>query len=707
MKTIYILLLTLALFFYFPSKAQSCTGLPSTPFVSVTGSGPYTLTAHTGTTTGLTYQWYASTMLSGPYAAILGSTGSTTTTPILTLPQYYVVGVTCTSSARTSYSCPVLVTIDTCLTPIISLSKSTPICASDTIIFSSSITDACYLYQWQDSLLGDITGATTPSLKIIPPTTATKTYRLKFTCPYGTTYSSWLTINPHTTCDTATITISKTIGCTGDTLHLSGTGISPCAALQWEDTLSGAITGATNATLNIAAPSTYNAYRLKSTCPLGKVSYSNWINFTPYACDTPLVSISATGGCSGDTLMLYATGVSPCATLQWEDSLSGTIAGATDSTIKIVAPGIHDSYRLKTTCSSGVIYYSGWLPYTPYTTCGDSVWAGDVNWDLTVDYLDLLDLGVAYGSTGTTRPGASISWVAQYAKNWTSYFPSTVNYKNADCDGNGVVNDDDTLAIYTNYSSVHSIGIIVPKYPKTTGLPDLYFDLSGLAPKAGDIITVPVKLGNASLPFPKIYGIATRIYIDGLTLTTPPGMDYSTSWVGTPKYKLSLTNNPNMNEVDGTYVRKDNNNTAGYGTIGLLTIQIPATTPDKTIMRFNFLSAKIIDKLGNELGSYNILSDSLMITTPLGINEQNASNYSKFYVYPNPSDGNIIIMSAGNNSKKIAVTVYDLLGGVLLRQPLNFTGNKSNLKIDVLTGTYILELRDEDGNVFRERINIH
>jgi hypothetical protein len=54
----------------------------------------------------------------------------------------------------------------------------------------------------------------------------------------------------------------------------------------------------------------------------------------------------------------------------------------------------------------------------------------------------------------------------------------------------------------------------------------------------------------------------------------------------------------------------------------------------------------------------------------------------------------------------MTVIVYDLLGRVVLQQPLTFSNGQSNLKINAPSGTYIVALQDEDGNHYRERINI-
>lgn len=673
-------------------------------FVSITGTNPYTLTAHLNGFTPLSKNWGERVVGTPLFVPLSGGADSIYNTAYITHTKYLSLMINC-SLGYYEHSCIIKLPPDPCDTPKISLSK-TPICSSDTVILTSSISGSCNLYQWQDSITGNIAGETAPTLKITPPVSTAKTYRVKITCPYGTTYSSWLKVSPITTCDTPVAFISKAIACPGDTVLARATGFSPCATIQWEDSLSGAIPGATNDSLTIIASTTRHNYRLKSICPLGKTTYSDWVSYTPYSCDTPVTTISATAGCSGDTLVLSATGIATCTKLEWEDSLSASVI-STDSSTYIVAPAIHNSYRLKTICASGSILYSDWMPFTPYTTCDDSVWAGDVNYDLTADYLDLLFLGVAYGSTGYARASSTISWVPQYAKNWPLFYPSAVNYKHADCDGNGIVNDDDTLAIYANYGSVHSSGIIVPEFDAIDGVPDLYFDISGLAPRAGDNITVPIKFGNAGIPVPVIYGLAIEVYINGIpTLTDPLILDYGSSWIGTPDQILRMTYSPGSNQIHGSYVRKDGNDTVGYGTVGLLKLQVPVTTPDKSVMRFNFLSAKVIDRSGNELHAYNIINKSIIISSPTAIIEKSDMPAPDYRVFPNPSSGSITIIRSNDPIGNCSVRMFDMLGRVVQAQDLHFKDHESILKADMPGGSYILQIKDTEGVIWHEHIVI-
>ena len=97
---------------------------------------------------------------------------------------------------------------------------------------------------------------------------------------------------------------------------------------------------------------------------------------------------------------------------------------------------------------------TGWQ-FAPCTVSSD-VWPGDANYDLVCDNLDILNIGVAFAESGPTRAGASNSWTAQPANDFGNWFSSAVNMKHADCDGNGTVDYNDTLAVNQELQSESS-----------------------------------------------------------------------------------------------------------------------------------------------------------------------------------------------------------------------------------------------------------
>jgi hypothetical protein len=210
------------------------------------------------------------------------------------------------------------------------------------------------------------------------------------------------------------------------------------------------------------------------------------------------------------------------------------------------------------------------IVYTTPSTIVDSVWPGDANSDNTANLYDALAIAVAYGDTGAVRSGATTSWTAQYCANWSqTILPTGINAKHADCNGDGIVNSSDLSAITANYGLTH------PKLhgntAKITGVPDLYFDLSGVILNPGANISIPIVLGTAANPMNAIYGLATGIQILGaVNLSSPATISYPTSWLGNATNTLTLSKSLSNNSIDWAYARTTHTNNSGNGVIAQL-----------------------------------------------------------------------------------------------------------------------------------------
>lgn len=77
-----------------------------------------------------------------------------------------------------------------------------------------------------------------------------------------------------------------------------------------------------------------------------------------------------------------------------------------------------------------------------------------------------------------------------------------------------------------------------------------------------------------------------------------------------------------------------------------------------------------------------------------------------FTIYPNPSNGLIAISHPTLLQGTINAKVYDLLGRVLHQEKLTLNDKETSINLNIPTGSYFLELKDEGGNVQRERILI-
>ena len=163
----------------------------------------------------------------------------------------------------------------------------------------------------------------------------------------------------------------------------------------------------------------------------------------------------------------------------------------------------------------------------------DSVFPGDTDYNGIANNNDLLPIGLAYGATGPVRTGASLVWTGQAAANWADTIIGAVNHKHIDSDGNGTVNDDDTLAIQQNYGFVHAIAPWDSRGGPSD--PDLYFDLNVDTLQSSTPFTFDLHLGTPSNPANDVYGLAYTVWFDQNTIDSASGihMNFSPSWLGT------------------------------------------------------------------------------------------------------------------------------------------------------------------------------
>ncbi|CAN5134622.1 hypothetical protein BH09BAC5_BH09BAC5_03740 [soil metagenome] len=403
-----------------------------------------------------------------------------------------------------------------------------------------------------------------------------------------------------------------------------------------------------------------------------------------------------------NSLMANATGGYPI-------SLVSSIPG-TQSTISMPAGDtacLNYIYMQDQNAIGGGVFYAGIYSSNISNNTGwqfvncvqpiSNVWPGDANYDLIVDNLDILNIGIAFNETGFTRPGASLNYVAQPCFDWPSQFITGFNTKHADCDGNGIVNFSDTLAVSLNYGLTHPFRLSAPD-STTVVAPDLYFHFPTTSVSPGSYVTVDINLGTLTFPANAIYGTAFTVnYPSAMIVPGTMSVSYNGSWLVNSGNNVHLEKNFYANsKIDFGFSRINHNNASGNGMICTLTFQVDsfATGP----LSLSFSPFVVVDNNGNIIPVNNINS-SVMI----GINEQTESSFIS--IYPNPSSGMFFI---DLSSKKIApgsvITITDIAGRSVLNIPAeeqkSFTIDLSN----ETEGIYFMHFIMADGNVAQKKV---
>lgn len=327
--------------------------------------------------------------------------------------------------------------------------------------------------------------------------------------------------------------------------------------------------------------------------------------------------------------------------------------------------------------------------------CPDTcVWPGDADYSGVADNNDLLAIGLAYGTTGTARADQSIDWYAHQSTNWADYLGDTTNYKHIDCNGDGTINSDDTLAIIQNYNLTHprsgpdEVRGGIPAM-RVRMVPDTLID--------GQTMVAHLDLGDANSTATDVYGLAFTFNFDALVVDTNEVSitfsnsswlcDNATDHIDIDKKDLSA------GKIHTALTRIDHTTRSGGGEIGRVTMKITTGNIngkelDYYAMNCYVNNLRVINNNGNVLDVDAIGDDATVQYEPLGINE--VSWQGEVLLYPNPAQQQLTV-----SSSKLPIgslQVINLLGEVVMEQQNADTKN-TMLNIGTLSnGIYILKL---------------
>lgn len=206
------------------------------------------------------------------------------------------------------------------------------------------------------------------------------------------------------------------------------------------------------------------------------------------------------------------------------------------------------------------------------------VWPGDVNYDNIVNYLDLLPLGLNYGTSGAAHPNATVVFNAQPCADWSSTQANGQNLKHADCNGNGIIDNNDPAAIQLNYGQTHGIA---PANPVNSSSPISLSAALGTAPPSfgnSTIIRIDLYANNTQNVNVTAYGLGFDVnyQFPNCIKVNNAYIDFTGSWLGTAGVDMAtvqknfLNSNLKSGHVEVAMTRLNHQNRSGYGKIGTL-----------------------------------------------------------------------------------------------------------------------------------------
>ncbi len=317
------------------------------------------------------------------------------------------------------------------------------------------------------------------------------------------------------------------------------------------------------------------------------------------------------------------------------------------------------------------------------------VYPGDANYDGIANNNDLLEIGLGFGMNGTSRSNVSNSWQGYLSSPWGTDTVSTGhNLKHADCNGDGVINSDDTLAINLNYGLTHTLRIANQNHITTTG--DIYFGSAQTIYGTNQNVAIDVYLGESTTPLNNFYGAVFTIDYNDNTLIQSGSMTFSiddNTWVGsinTDAIRIIKTMEASET-IDGAICRTNHTNTNGFGKIGTLRFTSASTDGSFSVSASN---AYYIDNEGSQTP---LTSATYSVAISSSVSIQNYSSTSNISIYPNPNNGSFTINNL-NPKEEYQLEVKDVLGRTVYADALKNVGTNTSIKLNHAPGIYWLQL---------------
>jgi hypothetical protein len=396
------------------------------------------------------------------------------------------------------------------------------------------------------------------------------------------------------------------------------------------------------------------------------------INIVP----NPIVTSSSNSVCLGSSVNLTVSGVNTCT---WS-------TGSNAFSINDI-PLNSSTYTVNTSSGSGCSY-SATIPVIVDVNCQD-IWPGDANSDGVADNLDVLELGLHYTQTGAPRASVSNNWQSYFANNWTGTITNGSNLNHSDCNGDGTIDDNDTLAIFNNYGLTHTFKTAqtTTVNPQLSIVPDQSMVVKGTFGSAS------IYFGDATTTINNINGVAFTVDFDN-TLIEPNSIwvEYQNSFIDAGQNlhfrKLDFVNNKLFTASTHTV----SNNVSGYGKIATLHYQVKSSLSTDEVLNIGILQANQSSATGSITPLSTGTGTLMAIGASVGVKESLISG--GMLVSPNPTNGllNISFNTIPQNTK---IELYNSIGALVLTEQMSNKTNTINMS-DLSSGIYFMKVLESN-----------
>ncbi len=317
------------------------------------------------------------------------------------------------------------------------------------------------------------------------------------------------------------------------------------------------------------------------------------------------------------------------------------------------------------------------------------VWPGDANDDNIVQHYDLLNIGLAFNKEGPTRERMGIEWTGVPSEDWENEFSNGINFKHADCNGDGIIDRADRTAIVENYGRDHGTPKELDELDNTLLAPPVFVDFSEierLPPNTA--FKIPIVLGTENEPVEDIYGVAFSVAFDRAVINPESiEIEYPVSWFGDPSVNVITIDQvqAEQTEIEIAITRIDQNNVSGYGTIAFIKGIIDDIAGIRN-SEIEIEKIKALSKHGDLVPLSGPRQQFNIMPEEEGVGKHDLLRQLK--VFPNPTTGDLTI----SNSFAMAINGITLVqpDGRIVSRPA-VIGNSLKLG-PIPDGVYILRI---------------
>ncbi|MBA3665943.1 MAG: T9SS type A sorting domain-containing protein [Bacteroidetes bacterium] len=523
-------------------------------------------------------------------------------------------------------------------------------------------------YSWSSSQINLAAGMTVPSA----------TNQVLITNQTGTVQ---LSMYPATACQPIVKIITLSLTPAAGPITVSG-NLNVCPNTSTTLTANGASTytwsngsQGSNIILSPTAPTNYSVAGTDANgCP----------NFALFQLQTIAPTMSVTGAntvCLGSSTTYTATGA-----LTY--SLNGTPFASTVN----VLPISNTNYTIAGTNSAGCTDVSV-VTLSTNPACSD-VWPGDANSDGIADNLDVLELGLHISQIGPLRTFTSNLWQSYQCNNWVGTITNGQNVSHADCDGDGIINSNDVVAIANNYNLIHSFkGSAIASNPQLNVVSDQTLVLNGQWGSAS------VYLGDNTNPISAINGVAFTIWFDTTYIETDSvNVKYPLSFINTGQNLEFVKSNFANGKLYCATSHTNNMNVNGSGKIAVFNFKVKQNLWFDTLFYYNVNTANMSDALGNITALTSGADTTKLFGLDVGIKKNGLTSFIS--IFPNPGNG---LFNIKSSVELVKVEIEDVAGHLLLKE--NCRGFSHQLKMEQFAeGIFFVKIYCTDNRVERRKI---